>query len=508
MDYAKYNRSLLDILQVLSKNPELKDVPDLEDWVDMGEMTYRSSPGTNMIYKKSGARLAGYSSRIFARDMTLLTGKDAEWPEMFSAWIPKVAGMPKTDQDYIWGKLADALTAIGQVPAPPPSKAVIAPPAAVTKTVTFDTKQKVVAPPVVEKAFSEDERRHLQFKQVIRENPEMRSTVRAVRDFVKAKSGGGAPGPELDALMAQLKTGSTSVESELTKAGLPQGLLSGHAGIFSKLTGLLKKMADSEEDGEEEEAPKQDPIGKEDEETQKIMQSLSMVQQFHVTFLKYYMHFAEFRGGQFPQLVSKYNALRVYLTAITKTTPKEFTLLNEVVQFFKDNKKAIRKHDPAVFEKPQHPLLIEMDSAKIWASLDKEEYREQFWNWVEEVRNISLAAHICTGDTAPFESIAKSVLPSICQSMKTNQEGGGGGAEGMMDRFMEAMQQPARIRSLKGLIDGFAKDPTQVTKAVDLITTMLDDGEDSESQAEDDGEGDDDRKASKADTKNLDISIG
>lgn len=474
MDYAKYNRSLLDILQVLAKNPELKNVPDLEDWVDMGEMTYRSSPSTNMIYKKSGPRLASYAPRIFQRDMTLLTGKDAEWPEMFSSWIPKVASMPQKDQDYIWGKLADALVAIGQRPNSAPAA----------------VKQQQQPQPPKEATHqkqpaTEEERRHMQFKQVIRENPELRTTVRAVRNYVKNKSGGGGgskdgPGPEFDALMAQLKTGSTTVESELTKVGMPQGFLQSNAGIFSRLTGLLKKMADSEDQPEDAipASGTENPIKeKEDEETRKIMDSLSMVQQFHVKFLEYFHGFAQFRGGRFPQLAQKYGQLRSYLQGITKVAPAEYTLLNEVVQFMKDNRKAIKHHDPKLFEEPTYPLFKELNTPAIWKSLDKEEYRSQFWNWVEEVRNISLAAHICTGDTAPFETIAKSVLPSICSSIKNS---GAEGTEGMMDRFMDAMQEPARIRSLKGLIDNFSKDPSQVTKAVDLITTMLDDGEESE----------------------------
>lgn len=122
MDYGKYNRCLLDILQRLSKLPDLKDVmDDMSEYITMGEMTVKSNPSTNFIYKHSGPILTRHANRIFARDMSLLTMKGAEWPEMFSGWIPKFASISKTDQDYIWGKLADSLVAVGQrPPAPPP----------------------------------------------------------------------------------------------------------------------------------------------------------------------------------------------------------------------------------------------------------------------------------------------------------------------------------------------------------------------------------------------------
>lgn len=528
MDYKTYNRALLDILQVLYKNPELKSMPELEDWVEMGEMAYKSSPTTNMIYKKSGARLSQQADRIFARDASLLTGKDADWPEMFSAFIPKVIDMPAADRDYIWTKLAEALTALGHSPAPPsvaptptptptpapaPPSAVPAPSlppakAALAKAMVPVANKAAAAAP---RAYSEEEKRHLQFKQVIKENPGLRQTVRAVRSYVK-KTGGSKEvasstkadaKSEFEALMGQLKAGGVSAPTTSADGGMG-GLFS--SSLFSKLTGLLEKIASDAPAKTSVGPPKGPEVPKtavqlqEEEETRKIVARLSMVQQFHSTFFKYYIALAEFRGGRFPQLVKGYNELKAYIAAVVKQPPEVYTLLKEVVQFFKQNKRAIRKHDARVFDQPTHPVLMAMKSGEIWRSLTTDDHREQFWNWVEEVRNIALAADICTGKTAPFEVIAKDILPTICSSA-ANSSASAGGAEGLLNRFVEAIEDPQRIQSFRQLIDNFEKDPSQVTQAVDLITAMLDDGE-----GDDDSEPETDATASTTTTTTPSVS--
>lgn len=577
MDYAKYNRSLLDILQRLSTIPDLKDVlEEMNEYVSMGEMTYKSNPSTNFIYKHSGPILARHSGRIFARDMSLLTAKGAEWPEMFSSWIPKFASIPKTDQDYIWGKLCDSLTAIGHRPPPPPptptptptptplpqKEAISAlPPPAPTPTPAASVskvvkKQKEVSreeflksksaaaahdqklqqqlrerqelirqkqqqgAPQREPAglraggLSDDERKQMHLKSVLKENPEIRDTVRAVSRCIRAKAveTKDHPGPEFDTLMKQLKQlsvndphqpqqampdrqGSSSKKQHEEDGGLvgdAEGFLQKNSGLFAELTGLLQQMADDTPPTEEEAqaaaaAASADELP-EDEAVRKSMQTLSMVQQFHVQFLRFYMAFAEYRGEQFPVLVKKYEELKAYLNEITSSTSneagREFLLLTEVVKFFRVHKKQIRKHDETMFTNPTYPLLVEMESAAIWASLPRPADKEQFWSWLEEIRNLSLAANICTGETAGFELIAKDVIPTIWNSIRREEHNNNSGEDnkggGMMKRFMEAIRQPHRIRSLRQLIENFGKDPTQVTKAFELITAMLDDDDDDE----------------------------
>lgn len=502
VNYVAYNKALIQLLQVICTCKEV-NAEEYEDYLMMAQVAVKRDESTSLLYKKSGPLLRPYASKVYGRDDSLMTDTSMPLPEVLASFRPVWSQFSAGTKERIWRGLEDAVSALGCSPPPPivspapaavvskvesavsvlppivsPAPAVVSKAESAKTEVTVGQKQNeaaggiVVAQKTAENKKSEktgEEARPFRqphFREIFKNEPALTETLRAVQSFVKD---GKSDTPEIAKVLETLEAAKTNASSASSPSTF--SLLAGCSNILKHVFG------EEGEQGPSSEVPP--PPVQENDDVKKAIAHVSIAQQFHVTFFKYYRTFTEFRGLSFPKLEAKYYELRDYVAAITKLPegPAEYKLLKETVEFFKTYRRQIKYRDEKLFTEPTYALFREMGTAEIWASL-KESDRTSLWTWFEEIRNIAYAANICSGSTMGFESLAKSLLPAIAFTDASENPN-----ENWVKRFMSVMQQPQHTRAFRELIQNFKKEPTQVTKAVDLINAAIG-GDDSDEEQE------------------------
>lgn len=511
MDLAKYSRCLVDSLKGFATIPSLQE--EVAEYVELAEPMIESSKGQKLIYKNTIDFFAQLAPRIFRKDQTILTDASVKLPDMFASYRSKFMELDEPKQRDMWKNWQEALVAVGLCRLPlqdPPSVDQAPPrpaPAPAPVPAPAPPALQNQAPPPPPAPSSMGSAKVQELKKYLDINPELGKTARAVQTCMQQnlKSLLKDPPASADAMKKLTPIGSEELMKQMKQMSEKNrdgplghdaadgggGGGAGAGGMASMLTmcapflDLVNELM--VEDEEEEKDPEGQKQGEEagadkevkDEEVQKSVQLLSLVQQFHLTFFRCYKHFTELLGESFPILVTKYNALTEHLKTVSNDEEERpvsaYTLLHGAAAFFNAHKKEIRERDESLWLHMTDPVLKECDSCSIWKAIETPEQKSEVWDWCEEIRMYALAAIICVGETGGFEAIAKDMLPAVAGLMLNPANSGAGGSksENLVNGLVESMKQPARKRAIRQLIRNFVNNPDQVTKALDLIGAVL-----------------------------------